>query len=134
MAKFNFKKAFDASLPAFAGGAVSTEVTRLVRDNVPQAEEYAEFVPVALGFVLSQNKNKMMSGAGLGMIGAAAGPVLAKAGVFNGLGAPKKQMRLSPAQKRRAAEAVKKQMKVAGPSPDLESKLAGAMDYVNANY
>lgn len=87
--KFNFKMALQDSASALAGGAASQKVVDLIADTLPEQAEYAPIAPAVLGFYLSQQKNKMLSAAGLGMIGASSAAVLARVGIdagVNGVG------------------------------------------------
>ena len=126
--KFNFQQAFTDSASAFAGGFLSGQVSKIVSENLPDFAEQAPIAPALLGFVLSQNKNKMISAAGLGMIGASSVAIAETIGIagVTGIGA-RNRMNLTAAQRARMIQRTTEGMKVAG--PDVNKALAGATLY-----
>lgn len=69
--KIDFQKALMKTGGAFAGGVASGFVVREIGDRIfPNKPSNAAFVPLALGAVLSVQKNELLASAGLGMVGA----------------------------------------------------------------
>jgi len=128
--KFNIEEAVQATVGAVAGGAASAFVSEKVAEISPDAGKFAPYVPLALGAYLSQNKNKMLQSAGLGMIGASGGVLLESFGI-NGLSQPGQKMYLSPGQQKKMLKNIvqKQPMKAAGAvsGQDVENTLAGVI-------
>lgn len=128
--KFDFKSALSDSASAIGGGYAADKVVEIVAEMIPEHADKAPFAPVALGFFLSQQKNKMAAAAGLGMIGASASSVLSVVGI-NGVGRSNR-MKLSPGQKQAMLQNAKKSLKVA--KPPMQDAIANAMEYNEQHY
>ena len=126
--KFDINEALSMTAGAVAGGAAAAFVSDKIGEFMPDTPEIGAFAPIALGAYLSQNKNKMLSAAGLGMIGSSGGVLLETFGIgVNGVGRSSVK-RLNPAQQKTLLDTVmsRKQMQAAGVSrAQMESQLAG---------
>ena len=85
--KFNFKQAIQEGGAALVGGVIAGKIVTGVQGSSSEllanqaVQENVDLIPAILGLWASQQKNKTMSAAGLGMVGASADRIFTRLGV-----------------------------------------------------
>jgi hypothetical protein len=125
MKKINFKKALMQTGGAMAGGVFIGTVQAKINEFFPENQQAAAIGTLAIAFLASQQKNELLSAAGLGAIGRVAPDVIQSFGIDLGitgptmLAAPGGRRNLDNAKVIKMMEAMKDGRKaVAGSNPD----------------